>query len=381
MVHPDDFRVDLAVLPAQDLQDPGKIYVYGDYLLINEREKGIHIFNNKVPSQPEPINFLAIPGNIDMAIRDNVLFADAYADLWSIDISDPLQPRKVSAVEDVFPLMGMNGEEYIASMTPLEETIQLSCEDARINSVRFFRGDALFVNSANAEAFRSSGSGAGSNTGVGGSMARFTIVQEYMYTVDNSTLNTWRLNGSNAMQESDLNLGWGIETIYPFGGHLFVGSQSGMFIVDISSPGQPLLLSEFRHANACDPVVTDGTYAYVTLRDGNFCEGFENQLDVVDIRDLRNPQLVKSYPMTNPHGLAVRDNRLFICDGRDGLKMFSSEDVHTIDENRLAHIKEYETFDVIALRSDLIMVIGPDGFYQYNLENDVLTELSRIPVK
>ena len=37
---------------------------------------------------------------------------------------------------------------------------------------------------------------------------------------------------------------------------------------------------------SCDPVVVQGDYAFVTLRGGTECQGFSNQLDIIDISTL-----------------------------------------------------------------------------------------------
>ena len=37
-------------------------------------------------------------------------------------------------------------------------------------------------------------------------------------------------------------------------------------------------------------------------------------LEVVNIRDRSNPTLIKRYNMTNPYGLGIDENLLFICD-------------------------------------------------------------------
>jgi hypothetical protein len=39
----------ITIAPPQELENPGKIYLYGDYLLINEPTKGIHILDNTNP--------------------------------------------------------------------------------------------------------------------------------------------------------------------------------------------------------------------------------------------------------------------------------------------------------------------------------------------
>ena len=71
----------LAPIPAQKIESPGKIYIYKDYLLINEPSKGIHIFDNKNPANPINLSFIPIEGNVDLAINSNILYADNYVDL------------------------------------------------------------------------------------------------------------------------------------------------------------------------------------------------------------------------------------------------------------------------------------------------------------
>lgn len=66
------------------LKNPGKIYVYGNYILVNEKYKGIHVIDNSNPSSPQNISFLHIDGCIDMAMKDNMLYADNAVDLITI---------------------------------------------------------------------------------------------------------------------------------------------------------------------------------------------------------------------------------------------------------------------------------------------------------
>jgi hypothetical protein len=118
------------------------------------------------------------------------------------------------------------------------------------------------------------------------------------------------------------------------------------------------------------------------LRDGNVCQNFLNQLDVVDISTISNPKLIKSYPMDHPHGLSVADQTLFLCEGNSGLKVFDVEDNNTISQHLLNWVKGIHAFDVIVLpQSEVAMVIGEDGLYQYDVsDRNKLKELSVIPV-
>ena len=114
--------------------------------------------------------------------------------------------------------------------------------------------------------------------------------------------------------------------------------------------------------------MVEGNYAYVTLRSGTECDGFTNQLDVVDISNKTNPTLAASFPMTNPHGLGIENGTLFLCDGADGLKVFNASNPLTVGDNMTQHFAGINAYDVIPFQKRLFM-IGADGFYQYDYTN------------
>ncbi len=138
-----------------------------------------------------------------------------------------------------------------------------------------------------------------------------------------------------------------------------------MSIFNLVDPSEPKLITTYTHMRSCDPVVVEGDYAYVTLRDGTTCSGFTNQLEVINISDLTRPSLLYTYPMTNPHGLGIDNNTLFICDGKDGLKIFDATEKGRIKDNLKAHYKDIQTFDVIPY-TNIVMMIAEDGLYQYD---------------
>ncbi len=81
------------------VKHPGKIYLFEKYLLINERYAGIHVYDNDDPAHPMSLGFLAIAGNIDVAIRGNVLYADHLGNLVALDITDWNNPRELSRTQ------------------------------------------------------------------------------------------------------------------------------------------------------------------------------------------------------------------------------------------------------------------------------------------
>lgn len=101
------------------LKKPGKIYLYGNALLINEQYEGVHLFNNADPANPTPMGFLSIAGNLDVAIRNGVLYADHLGDLVAIDISTWSHPREISRVH----------QTHWVNSTPPADNSYFECPD------------------------------------------------------------------------------------------------------------------------------------------------------------------------------------------------------------------------------------------------------------
>jgi len=98
-----DLRKPVTAAAPEALSKSGKIYVYGNLILFNERNRGIHVLDNTNPAAPLNAFFLPVPGNIDIAVKDNILYADSYIDLVAIDISVPANSHEVNRVQSVFP--------------------------------------------------------------------------------------------------------------------------------------------------------------------------------------------------------------------------------------------------------------------------------------
>lgn len=103
----------------QPLKSPGKIYVKEGYLFVNEGGKGVHVFDNKDPQNPTKIAFYEIPGNVDIAIKGAILYADNGRDLLSIDVTNPKEAKILNRVKDIFP-----NQEF-----PLNTGVSFECVD------------------------------------------------------------------------------------------------------------------------------------------------------------------------------------------------------------------------------------------------------------
>ena len=365
------------------ISNPGKIYMYGNYIFLNEVNKGVHIIDNTNPSSPSIKSFINIPGNVDIAVKGSTLYADLFTDLVVIDISDPLNARLQKTVSKIFPER-QYAPGFIADSTQVivgwtEKVIKEKVDGSMSAGRGWIRGDVFLSFSSAQSGIGNSGGTKSAVTGIAGSMSRFSIVNNYLYAVNRASLNVLNISTANdPVLQNTVGVGWNIETIYPFKTKLFLGSSTGMFIFDISNPTAPAREGSFAHSRACDPVVSDDDYAFVTLRAGTFCEGTNNELDVINVQNVRSPFLVKTYGMTNPHGLSKDGDMLFICDGADGLKVYNASNVNSLQ--LLDRITNLETYDVIAWNKKLLLV-AKGGLYQYDYTNPSrLSLISKISV-
>ncbi|MGZ3952066.1 MAG: LVIVD repeat-containing protein [Flavisolibacter sp.] len=347
------------------IESPGKIFVYGDYVFLNEFDKGVHIIDNSNPANPIQKAFIDIPGNQDIAVKGNVLYADMYGRLVSVDISDPLNAKLLKDVPDVFPERSYQGG-FRANSTMIilgwekkDTTVAESL--APSNDYILF---AQFDNRGVITPASLYSSAKAAPVGIGGSLARFSIVNDYLYAVDHHNLRSVSISNPNDPKVvGNWFAGYDIETIYPLKDKLFLGSMEGLYIYDISNPTSPVAKGNFIHAKACDPVVADEKYAYVTLKAGTTCGSTTNELEIVDIADVTRPSLLKTYAMSGPSGLSKDGNTLFVCDGKDGLKIYDATDYSKL--SLIKQISNIEPLDVIAWNRNAL-VVTKDGLYQYD---------------
>ena len=119
----EELRSSIRIDGERPLKATGKIYVYGDYLLISEPNEGIHFYDNSDPSIPLHLGFIVVPGNQDMAINQGLLYVDSYIDLVTIDLRDIDDIREIHRVEEAFrhDPYRVFGEEYFHFSEPVDE--------------------------------------------------------------------------------------------------------------------------------------------------------------------------------------------------------------------------------------------------------------------
>ncbi len=357
----------------QSINTIGKICLYNDYIFAISPDKGIHVINNKNTVSPSNESFIVLPGCGDIAIVGDVLYADCYSDLVTINISKLPQVEVVKIIPNHFPDKRSAYGIYVDSTEAIvgwdvKDTVVSQSINGE-NDYVLIRGDVLLSSNTS--------SPANNSVGVNGSMSRFAVQNNYLYTVSSYNLSAINItNLTNPIVVSNKYIGWNIETVYPFKDKLFIGSQTGMFVYDISTPTTPVYVTQFRHARVCDPVIADSNHAYVTLHtesEGNAsnslisCTGGDiNELDVLDVSNLSNVKLIKEYNMAQPKGLGKEGKTLVICDGKEGIKFYDATDPANLLLVKTIEISN--AYDVICWNG-IALVSAKNGLYQYQYSN------------
>lgn len=327
---------------AADIE--AKIYLYNSYLVKTHPIDGMKIYSVAHPASPFTINTLAVEGTHDIAIVDTIMYADRWQSLILYDVNDMNNPKQIDSLPDIF-------NTYDFSVMPMTEGVVESHGWSCFECIPAPRSDPVVTPST--------------QTGQGGLMARFIIVNEYLYCIDQSSLVVFMISDpAKPVYRNRVEIGWDIETIFAKDSLLFIGGRFGMYVYNISEPDLPDRLSELRHTRGCDPVVVEDTVAYVTVRDGTNCGAGTNQLIIIGIGDIRNPVILKTYLFDSPAGLAVQNGTLYICDLKKGLKIFTF--THASDLTEIFSFPSLLPHDVI-VHNTILYTIGSTDINLYNI--------------
>ena len=385
----DAFRKSVVVgTEPQPISNYGKMCFYEGFIYIAESGKGIHIINNTDPANPVNFGFIELLGNADLAIRNGKLYADALIDLVWFDISNPAMPNLEGRLENVFaqflPLPntgnefpidyglcydGYGSKGIVVSWNVNERNETISYESTRWGG-GWFSG---FAAKDNATSPVMEVAAPGGSSGVNGSMSRFTLYKNYLYSVINNYMSIIDLSENEPVKVvENIYIGWNVETIFSYKDNMFMGTPTGMFIYSVEDPLEPKYISSVQHIFGCDPVVVENDIAYVTIHSGNNCGQLVNDLMIYDVSNVREPKHIITYAMTKPKGLGIDNSILFLCD--DGLKVFNAANPQKLPTNMLAHFSGMEGFDVIPF-DNVLMMIAEEGLYQYDY-SDLTTKFT-----
>jgi len=374
----EELRIDDIVRPSKAIQRPGKIYVSEDLLIIGDSGSGIHIIDNSVPANPQPLHFLEVPGSTQLYVDGRYIYTNAYYDMLKIDISDLNAINIVKRMEEAFDVRYFNfSDESLIGFNTEIVTEEIGCDDNVWDGGTFFFDfeGTLLDNSAIPTSFISNGSTIGTAN-------RMAISGNDLFVINSSALFSFDITDDELRTHEaygrDNQIGWSMETIYSKDDLLFIGSQNGMEIYRKTANSiEPV--GGYFHATGCDPVLpTDAGIAYITLRSGDECPGDVNTLNVVNINNLNNPFLIQEIQMVQPFGMALINDLLYVGEGNNGLRVFDATNRDMLSE--VSYMPSISAYDIIEHPTipNVILLASETGLVQYDIVGDNYSPISEI---
>ncbi len=272
------------------------IYLADSLLLVADEKYGIYVYSVAATDTPSLKTTIPVTGVRGMAIRDSIIYAGAWDGIYA------------------FRLKGETGYDTVCTIPTYT-----------------YMGDDMVVHREHSVypffncgcTSRDYAGGTETSNGVGGSYAVFAIIDTFLYYVSESSLITMSVARPESPRElSRLYIGWTVETLYPMAEYLYIGGQTGMYVIDRINGATPAMIGSLQHFQACDPVVVQDTTAYVTLRSGNGCGAAADELLTISVADPVKPRLLHEDTTVTPYGLAVGDSLLYVANGYAGYSLY-----------------------------------------------------------
>lgn len=367
----DSLRNTPLVGASRNIGNSGKIFVGEDFLLIGEKDQGIHVFDNTNTSAPVPVGFINLPYTEEFYVEGDIIYAESHYDFLKINIADIYNPKLMDRVEYAFGEAIENADGEVL----LGFTYKVSTENFELNSPEaeaLSESSYLYYNYMNELIPLSSvpSSFAGSGSEIKGTLNKIAVHNSYIYVIGNTTIYTFRDDVSAVTYIGESEIGNEMETIYAENNNLFIGTKFSMIVASVSNPSNPTYISEYNHPTSCDPVYPNGNVAYLTLRTADFsgCAGDENTLVVLDITNVNSPLEIDQITMDSPYGMALIDNKLFVGEGENGIKIFDATNPAAL--NMLSSNASILAYDVLAHPTlpNVILTTGDAGLQQYTID-------------
>lgn len=109
----------ISVSAGKEIVNPGKIFTYQNFLIVTIINEGFHVIDNSNPSSPNNLFFVNIPGNTDIAVKNDVFFANNYNDMISFYLNENGELDIIERLSDAM----QNG------LAPTESNVYFECVD------------------------------------------------------------------------------------------------------------------------------------------------------------------------------------------------------------------------------------------------------------
>jgi len=277
------------------------ILVDGFYAYVAFDFGGIHVYRIDDPTTPQYIGGFNAPNIVSLDIQDSYLFAaDRSAGLCIYDISDPSQISLVSTYDD--------GDGGDSSDVAVHDTLVYLAD-------RNYGFEVIDITDISNPIEVSN-----YTTGYNGYTANYVEINNEVLYFSESYQGVHILNITDPLNIYELattDNNRNAEEVDIVGNLLYIATDDGMQIYDVTSPSSPTLLSEYLNSLSFryPSVSVNGTYAYLA--------GLFRGMFIIDITDTNNPQFVsRTYNEGDTIQAIEVGNYVYTADDDGGVEIF-----------------------------------------------------------
>lgn len=370
------------LVDKRPVENPVGFYAGKDFILVGERGKGIHIFDNLDMQNPANMSFIQIPFNKEFYVEGDYLYAESGYDMLKINISNINQPILTSRIENAFYASMLNNKRQ----TLLGFDYQTATDDFEIGSpeeAELKKQGKLHIDYAGKMIPLSTVPAmfTGNNGKSKGTINRIGLNKGYVYVVGKDKMHVFN-NYSGFSKVKEMEVAENTETIYTDANRLYLGSQSEVTIYTLDDPSNPYKAGDVAHTTSCDPVLAMGDVAYSTLRSASSegCGSGDNILMVINVKRASRSTEIASFDLKSPYGLSMINNYLFVGQGKNGLTIFDAKDKKSLSKEK--DFENIETYDIMVhpTKNDVIITTNSRGIkeYQINWNNLSLVQVGQL---
>jgi hypothetical protein len=378
----DELRSSFKITGPRNLSVPGKIRAMNQWLFISEIGTGIHVFDNSNPISPVNTLFLNIPGNTDLEVSGDILYADSYTDLLALDISRLGETSPSVSLKYRLPdvLYLDVYRRYLGESNPYQKKVKI--DKSRGVVVNVLRDKEMkttfnpffFYAPSSFDTYFLNGNGqspvASDNTGYD---SLFSVKGDLLYTVRGSVIGIYSIKESDKpVFLRNIPLEFHVETVYSANGKLFIVSLAELHVYSLSDPLQPVNMTTFEIPDAYEQFACSDGYAFVLLKEWQWTSG---SILAIKFPADGKPRVVKEYEMSNLSDIVTDGSRLYICARKEGVKMFDASNplsLRLIDQMNGGDSRH------AVIHRRILTVTGPGGLTQYDISSGGFRLLSSI---
>ncbi|PKN95123.1 MAG: hypothetical protein CVU44_00115 [Chloroflexi bacterium HGW-Chloroflexi-6] len=354
-----------------NLHELENIVVSGEYAYITDYFNGLLIVRVADPVRPVEVSSYNLDSVVDLAIRDDYLYALVDGKLEIISISNPLLPTRIFTYDSISwsDDIAIVGEyAYLADATDQQSNNGLRVLDisdpTKVVEVGFYetvdKPEKISVSENLACLVINTGWGnsaesylqiiditnpekptrLGQYKPLALSAQAIALANQYIYLVDTQG-NLHIIDAATPETPRDVgfyHVAKDVSDVTVYSHYAYVAGKLGLYVLDIADPAKITQVAVYPMADRADHIVLAGNNAYL-IGDG--------LLQIIDVANPLAPSLIGSYDLHGATGqLVVADGIVYLAGGKTGLRIF--------DVTNPANVFEVGHFDMNA--ADVVIV-------------------------